>query len=96
VKLSNDVTSRQFLDAVREGVHDAEWQMITNATMMPCADFFDTIKDAVKEAVSEAVATVDIEEAIKQGVVDSMPYASEIMSAITDGVKEAYRERAKP
>ena len=68
--------------------------MITNATMMPCADFFDTVKAAVKEAVTEAMANADVETAIKEGIVDSMPWASEIMSAITDGVKEAYR--AKP
>jgi hypothetical protein len=39
--------------AIREGVHDAIWHMITNATQMPCADFYDTIKDAAREAFSK-------------------------------------------
>ena len=30
-----EVTKQELLDAIRGGVHDAVWQMITNATSMP-------------------------------------------------------------
>ncbi len=39
--------------AIGQGVHDAIWDMITNATQMPCADFYDTIKEAAREAFSQ-------------------------------------------
>jgi hypothetical protein len=42
--------------AIQDGVHDAMWQMITNNTDMPCADFFETIKQGTKEGVENIVA----------------------------------------
>jgi hypothetical protein len=39
-----DVTAEQFLRAVRDGVSDAMWQMMTNATDMPCHDFYEMVK----------------------------------------------------
>lgn len=44
-----EVTKQELLDAIRGGVHDAVWQMITNATSMPCRDFFDTVKDGIEK-----------------------------------------------
>ena len=76
MKLPHNVTTEQFLEAVRQGVYDAVWQMITNNTDMPCADFYDTVKEAVKEGIQE-------------GIEKAMPFAGDIMNAITDGVKEA-------
>ncbi len=43
----------QVYKAIREGVHDAMWQMITNSTDMPCADFYEQIKTGVQEAILE-------------------------------------------
>ena len=31
------------------------WQMITNATSMPCHDFFDTVKDGVAQGMTKAI-----------------------------------------
>jgi hypothetical protein len=39
--------------AIYEGVYDAMWQMITNATMMPCSDFFAAIEKAAENAFSK-------------------------------------------
>ena len=47
IELSKD----ELKEAVTEGVRRAFWDMITNATQAPCADFFDSVKDGVKEAV---------------------------------------------
>ena len=35
-----DVSKQELLDAIRDGVADAMWRMITNATSAPCADFY--------------------------------------------------------
>jgi hypothetical protein len=47
------VTKEEFLAAIRDGVHSAMWRMITNATDMPSADFFDAIKAGAKEAIDD-------------------------------------------
>ena len=47
------MSNKDIYDAIRQGVNDAFWQMITDATDAPCADFYDTIREAVKEAISE-------------------------------------------
>jgi len=47
-----DVPSDTLLHAVRQGVADAIWRVATNATDMPCADFYETIKEGVSEAMS--------------------------------------------
>jgi hypothetical protein len=78
MKLPPGITTEQFLEAVRQGVYDAVWQMITNNTDMPCADFYDTVKEAVKEGTQE-------------GIENAMPFTGDIKSAITDGVREAMR-----
>jgi hypothetical protein len=56
------VTKAELLGAIREGVHDAIWGMITNATMAPSADFYAAVEDGVAEGVRQAsndVAPVD-------------------------------------
>ena len=47
-------------EQIHTGVQDALWQMITNATQMPCHDFYDSIKDAVKKAVAQAIDKGDL------------------------------------
>ena len=42
--LPHDVTAEAFLEAVRKGVRDAMWQMITNGTDAPGADFYGTVR----------------------------------------------------
>jgi hypothetical protein len=48
------VSKEELLGAIRDGVHDAIWHMITNATDMPCHDFYDTVKDGVAEGIERA------------------------------------------
>jgi hypothetical protein len=45
------VSKQELLDAIRKGVTDAMWAMITNATSAPCADFFEMVKKGVEEGV---------------------------------------------
>ena len=40
----------RYYEAIAEGVHRAFWQLFSNATDMPCHDFYDTLKDAAREA----------------------------------------------
>lgn len=48
-----DLDPEKIYEAIKDGTCLAIWRMITNATDMPCADFFDTVKDGVKEAMME-------------------------------------------
>jgi hypothetical protein len=64
-----DVSKQELLDAIRDGVSDAMWQMITNATSEPCADFYETVRDGVETAISKAMPFGDdILTAISHGV----------------------------
>jgi hypothetical protein len=46
------ITKEELLFA-RGGVNDAVWRMITNATQMPCLDFYDTVKEGVAKGIEE-------------------------------------------
>jgi hypothetical protein len=48
------ISKRELLGAIREGVYDAVWQMITNATSMPCHDFFDTVREGIADGIERA------------------------------------------
>jgi len=48
------VSKQELLDAISEGVRAAMWDMITNATMAPCADFFDAVQDGVAAGIEKA------------------------------------------
>lgn len=37
--------------AVQKGVEIAFWNMMTNATDMPCSDFYESVKEGVRDAV---------------------------------------------
>lgn len=55
--MTNDrisLSRKDMMEAVSEGVRRAVWQMITNATDMPCADFFDAVKEGVAEGIKSA------------------------------------------
>jgi hypothetical protein len=62
------VSKQEFLDAIRNGVADAVWQMITNATAAPCADFYDFVKDGVAEGIER----LDLHDAIKDGIMERL------------------------
>lgn len=49
-------------DAISKGVENAIWRMITNATDMPCADFYDSIQKAATEAFDNVTITVNKNE----------------------------------
>jgi hypothetical protein len=48
------LTKQELQEAITEGVYRAFWDMITNATDMPCADFYAAVQNGVKEAMSSA------------------------------------------
>jgi hypothetical protein len=48
------VSKAELLDAITEGVRAAMWNMITNATMAPCADFFAAVEDGVATGIERA------------------------------------------
>lgn len=54
-----DLGPDQIYQAIREGVADAMWRLMTNATDMPCNDFYDHVKAGVKDAVLEMGAVPD-------------------------------------
>lgn len=45
------IRTDQFFEAIKEGVAMAIWKVATNATSMPCADFYDSIKAGVEKAM---------------------------------------------
>jgi hypothetical protein len=47
IQLSKD----RLYEAIREGVGDAIFRIATNNTDMPCADFYEAIKQGVAEAL---------------------------------------------
>lgn len=53
-----DLTKEELLGAIRDGVYEAMWQMITNATSMPCNDFYDTVKAGIAEGIAAAAERV--------------------------------------
>ena len=55
----DDLDKQEIYNAITEGVDRAMWRMITNATDMPCHDFYDTIKDAAEKAFSSCVVSVE-------------------------------------
>jgi hypothetical protein len=49
------LTPEQTMEAVRQGVYDAFWQMIRSGTDVPGADLFFAVERAVEKAVGEAM-----------------------------------------
>lgn len=52
-KNNERISKDEFLQAVSEGVENAIWAMITNATSCPCTDFYETIQKAAENAFSK-------------------------------------------
>jgi hypothetical protein len=51
-----------LFEAIRAGVADALWRVATNATSMPCHDFYDMIKDGVADGMARVNAEKDAHE----------------------------------
>jgi len=50
VVMKIELTKNEMFDAVAAGVDRAIWRMITSATDMPGADFWDTLKGAMERS----------------------------------------------
>lgn len=48
--IDTELEPEKVYEAIAEGVDRSIWRMITNATQMPCHDFYDAIEKAAKEA----------------------------------------------
>ena len=48
-----DAPHELLYNAIRQGTKDAIWAVATNATDMPCSDFYQTIKEGVSEAMQQ-------------------------------------------
>jgi|688.fasta_scaffold1069653_1 hypothetical protein len=46
-----NIDEDRFYEAIREGVADAMWKLMTSATDMPCSDFYDSIQAGVKQGI---------------------------------------------
>jgi hypothetical protein len=46
-----NIDEDRFYEAIREGVADAMWKLMTSATDMPCSDFYDSIQVGVKQGI---------------------------------------------
>ncbi len=53
------ISKQELLEAISEGVYHAIWQMITNDTSAPCADFFETVKQGVAQGIEAAARKGD-------------------------------------
>lgn len=47
------LTAKDVFEAIRDGTSAGIWRIATNATHMPCADFYDSIKEGVTQAMKE-------------------------------------------
>lgn len=54
-----------YYNAVREGVRDAFWQALTNASDMPCTDTFQSIRDGVKDAFHDAAKACEAKQELE-------------------------------
>jgi len=59
MKLDTKLDPNRIYEAIAEGVDRAIWRMITNATGMPCHDFYLTIEKAAREAFEKVGADDD-------------------------------------
>ena len=62
------MSKQELLNAIRDGVADAMWRMITNATDMPCADFYDSVKDGIAEGIQR----LDLGDVLKDGIMERL------------------------
>lgn len=86
-----DMSDSRVYDAVKEGVRDAIWQMITNATDCPCGDFFEFLKDGVAKGIFDAMpCSDDVLDTIRKAIA---PTFDEVASSLTHEATEEEIER---
>lgn len=85
-----ELEAEKVYSAISDGVASAVWQMITNATTMPCTDFYDTLKAGVIEAMEKAgryaIHGEDVEKGVAKGFASAAHYYEE---EIKGALKEA-------
>ena len=64
----------EIFEKIESGNYRAFWQLFTNATDMPCSDFYHQIKEGVKEAISD----MDIEGIVKESIQDDLTLKNNI------------------
>lgn len=52
---NGSIRGQEFFAAIEEGTKNAIWQVATNATGAPCADFYDSIKKGVENSMINVV-----------------------------------------
>lgn len=45
------LSRKDLIEAITEGVRRAMWDIATNATQMPCHDFYASIQDGVRDGI---------------------------------------------
>lgn len=60
------ITEDDLREAIAEGVYRAFWQMITNATDAPCADFYDAVERGVEKAMREAESSKAADQSARE------------------------------
>lgn len=53
-----DMNDIRVYEAIKQGVYDAIWQMITNSTDCPCEDFFNVVREGVQSGIGDCKPTV--------------------------------------
>lgn len=91
--MKNELSKEEMFDAIRIGVKEAFHEMMESGDGINGMIRTEEVMDAIREGVTTAFNVVNIESAIKNGVIDSMPYGSEILSAIYNGTEEAIKGR---
>jgi hypothetical protein len=65
------ISKQELLGAIRDGVAEAMWRMITNATDAPCADFYNFVKDGVAEGIKR----LDLGDTLKDNIMERLKNA---------------------
>jgi hypothetical protein len=48
------LSANDLITAIRGGVADAFWRILTNGTGTPCADFYTAIREGMQDAITQA------------------------------------------
>lgn len=51
-----DMDGVRLYRAISDGIENAMWRMITNATQMPCADFYEAVTNGIAKGIEEAAS----------------------------------------
>jgi len=51
-----DMGDGRLQRAITNGIENAMWRMMTNATQMPCADFYEAVTNGIAKGIEEAAS----------------------------------------